>query len=119
MKTGNLERVRQVLADAHRILLTTHVNPDGDGLSSELALARFLDLSGKEVRIVNRDPVPEIFAFLPGADRIQRSDRLPADTDLVVVLDCGGLERSGLKVEDGADPKVVVIDHHLTDDHDG
>jgi len=121
MKRGNLERVSQVLMDAHRILLTTHVNPDGDGLSSELALARFLDQSGKEVRFVNRDPVPEIFAFLPGADRIERSDRLPRDADVVVVLDCGGLERSGLKIEAGTEPEpqVVVIDHHLTDDHDG
>lgn len=119
MKKGNLERVRKILAESHRIVITTHVNPDGDGLSSELALARFLEKSGKEVRIVNRDPAPEIFAFLPGSDRIRVLENLPSDADLVVVLDCGGLDRSGLKVDAAAALPVVVIDHHLTNDHDG
>ncbi len=119
MKKGNLERVQKILTECHRIVITTHVNPDGDGLSSELALARFLQKSGKEVRIINRDPVPDIFTFLPDADRILVSDTLPHDADLVVVLDCGGLDRSGLKVEAAAALPVVVIDHHLTNDQDG
>jgi len=119
MKKGNFKHVQKILTECRRIVITTHVNPDGDGVSSELALARFLEKSGKEVRIVNRDPVPEIFAFLPGTDRIRVSETLPHDADLVVVLDCGGLDRSGLKVDAAASPPVVVIDHHLTNDHDG
>ena len=119
MKRNNLARVKRLLLESERILLTTHVNPDGDGVSSELALARFLTSMGKAVRVVNRHAVPELFAFLPGADRVEVAETLPPGMDLVVVLDCGGLERTGLAAAPGERPTVVIIDHHLTDDHEG
>jgi phosphoesterase RecJ-like protein len=114
-----LKRIEEALARSRRIVITTHVSPDGDGLSAELALNRFLQKAGREVAVVNRDPAPEIYAFLPGADEILISDRLPAGTDLVFVTDCGGLDRTGLEVNGDTSPTVVVIDHHLTNDHSG
>ena len=52
-------RVRQAFDAAQRILLTTHQSPDGDGLGSQVALAAFLRSAGKEVVILNPDPVPD------------------------------------------------------------
>lgn len=119
MKNNNLSRVKELLEQSHRIVITTHVNPDGDGISSELALYLFLKKLGKNVVVTNRDPIPEMFAFLPEVDKIHVAEQLPIDSDLIVVLDCGGLDRTGLKIEGDPKPKVVVIDHHLTNDQAG
>ncbi len=119
MKKGNLNRVKEVLLKSRSILITTHVNPDGDGISSELALYLFLKKIGKEVVVTNRDPVPEMFAFLPGVDEIHVSEQPPGNPDLIIVTDCGGLERTGLKIPEPCNPKVIVIDHHLTNDQNG
>ena len=51
--------------DRHRkFLLTTHINPDGDGLGSECALALWLRAQGKQVRVLNDSVMPPAFAFL-------------------------------------------------------
>jgi len=47
-----------------RFLLTTHVNPDGDAIGSEVAFARWLRAMGKQVRILNDSPTPKAFAWL-------------------------------------------------------
>ncbi len=119
MKRSNLEAVREALLAGRRLMLTTHVNPDGDGISAELALYHFLKKLGKVVQVVNRDPIPDIYAFLPGAADVVVTDRPVFDPDVIVVTDCGGLDRAGYKPQDFGNPKIVVIDHHLTNDHDG
>jgi phosphoesterase RecJ-like protein len=119
MKKGKLERIKEIINKSRRVLITTHINPDGDGIASELALAHFLRKLGKEVVVANRDPVPGIFAFLPGSDLIDVDVRPAIDPDLILVVDCGGLERTGLEVKVGNASTIIVIDHHLTNDQNG
>ncbi|MBP1658691.1 MAG: exopolyphosphatase-like enzyme, partial [Bacteroidetes bacterium] len=45
-------------------MLTTHVNPDGDAIGSELALAAWLSDRGKDVAIVNVNSTPVVYKFL-------------------------------------------------------
>src|SRR5260221_2170811 len=52
------------LARHDRFLLTTHVNPDGDAIGSEVAFARMLAALGKQVRVLNDSPTPPAFAWL-------------------------------------------------------
>ena len=52
------------IARHQRFLLTTHVNPDGDAIGSEVAFARWLRAAGKQVRILNDSPTPKAFAWL-------------------------------------------------------
>ena len=54
----------EFIARHSRLLLTTHVNPDGDGLGSEVAVALWLRALGKQVRVLNDSPVPAAYAFL-------------------------------------------------------
>ena len=50
-----------------RFVLTTHVNPDGDGIGSEIALASWLRKRGKVVRVINESSLPAVYRFLdPG-----------------------------------------------------
>ena len=53
------------IARHRRLLLTTHVNPDGDGLGSEIATALWLRAQGKTVRILNDSPLPLAFGYCP------------------------------------------------------
>ena len=97
-----------------RFVLSSHARPDGDSIGSQLALAHALDTLGKLVRIVNRDALPAYLATLPGADRIEVADALPADVagsfDAAVILECGSLERTEVR---GLDRQPILnIDHH-------
>lgn len=105
----------------HRsFVLTTHVNPDGDGLGSQIALADWLDSHGKQVSIVNYSPTPELYTFLDPLQRIKQFDAsidstTIAATDVIVVMDTNHLDRLRTMQAHVADSKAVklCIDHHL------
>jgi len=93
-----------------RIVVTSHVRPDGDAIGSALALAGALRSLGKDAAVINHDPAPAPLTEFPGAPDIIVAATVPDDTELVVVLECGDLERTGLS---GLDRRVIVnVDHH-------
>lgn len=99
---------------AHRILLTSHMSPDGDAVGSELALAALARTLGVGTVIVNRDPAPAGLDEIPGSEEIHIRDSLEEDLlagiDLVVTLECPDLGRPGF---DGLDRwPILNIDHH-------
>ena len=110
--------VLAALLGARRVLITTHLNADGDGAGSEAALAAWLRSRGREAWLVNPTPFPASYAFLlpdpgwsvdPGS---RRAGELAQMADLAVVLDTAEVSRIGrvMKLIGGL-PKVVV-DHH-------
>jgi phosphoesterase RecJ-like protein len=108
-----LKEVIQALEDSRRVLICSHVEPDGDSVGSQMALAELLDSLEKEVRIVNQDPVPPRYRFLDGRNRIL--DHLPPGfrPDTAVILDCSNRERLGRARELITDGMVTItIDHH-------
>lgn len=117
-----LETCRAIgrLFDASReVVLTTHVNPDGDGLGAEAALAAYLVGRGVRVRILNPDPAPRKFAFLdtpaaPFGVYAGGGTSVLAGADAVVVLDTGVVKRLGPVAEalPGFRGVRVCIDHH-------
>jgi phosphoesterase RecJ-like protein len=113
-----LARLRQ----GHRFLLTSHANPDGDAIGSELGLARVLAALGKSATIWNLDATPAVYRNLPGAERIhvgaEPPPGFPAAFDAGVVLECPSLDRTGLAAPLGALP-LINIDHHLGNQHYG
>jgi phosphoesterase RecJ-like protein len=104
-------RIRDTLLAGNRFLLTSHARPDGDSLGSQLCLAAALRQLGKEVRIVNADPVPESYAFLPDASTVEVAESVQDTLDAVVVLECSSLDRTGVGGLDAG--TVLNIDHHL------
>jgi len=103
------------LRRARRVLLTSHRNPDGDAVGSELALAELAASFGIDTVIVNRDPAPATLSELPGVDKVDVAESLPGDFpdafDLVITVECPELERAGF---DGLDRiPILNIDHHL------
>ncbi|MEJ2721636.1 MAG: hypothetical protein P8181_10950 [bacterium] len=63
--------VSQLVSNHQSFVLTTHINPEGDAIGSELALASFLRNIGKTVTIVNSSPTPQNCLFLELAGDIQ------------------------------------------------
>jgi bifunctional oligoribonuclease and PAP phosphatase NrnA len=118
-----VERIRQEIERARTILLTTHLNPDGDGLGSEIALSAHLRGKGKTVLVRNPDAMPERYRFLDPEGEIRAFDPVasPAEIsgcDLLFTLDNGSLHRLGAMegpVKHSAAIKVCVDHHSVTD----
>jgi len=110
------------LRGLQHLLVTSHANPDGDAIGSELGLARLLRAMGKGVTIWNADPLPTIYQPLPGSDRIHVGTEPPRGYpdrfEAVVVLECPSLDRTGLEAQ-LSDLSKINIDHHLGNQHYG
>ena len=118
------EPLISLIRQGNRFLLSSHVNPDGDAIGSELGLARVLRKLGKSAVVWNADPTPPIYAPLPGSARIHSGQEAPAGFpeafDAVLVLECPSLDRTGLDAQLAASGKPIVnVDHHLGNQHYG
>jgi phosphoesterase RecJ-like protein len=118
-----IERLSRELRAGRSIVLSTHINSDGDGCGSETALARMLMQRGMTVTIVNPTPWPEMFRFLLGDDikHVELSEGgtdVMRAADVIIVLDISDLRRLG-KLADVVRACTVpklVIDHHVPSD---
>lgn len=116
--------LHQLLARHDRFLLTTHINPDGDAIGSEIAFAQWLRTQGKQVRILNDSPTPRAFEWLAQHGPVEVYDEALAETRFseagaLVVIDTGNRQRIGklsLHLDRHA-IAVAIVDHHVT--HDG
>jgi phosphoesterase RecJ-like protein len=112
--------VAAALTAARRIAITTHVNSDGDGLGSEVALVHLLRALGKEAWIANPTPIPPRFTFLlePVAahDRTAHAVAALRDADLFLVLDIADLGRLGHLAETirSRGLTTACVDHHAS-----
>lgn len=100
------------------MVLTTHVNADGDGTGSQAAVAAWLDAAGVRATIVNPTPFPEGLRFLPHRPEVvadlgsPEADAALESADLVLVLDTSEPNRVEPLV-DRIDPeRTIVVDHH-------
>ena len=109
--------VAAALTSARHVVLTTHVNADGDGVGSEIGLWHLLRARGVSVRIVNPTGIPERFSFLipEGADASRNAVHEIERADIVAALDIGDLARLGnlVTVINKRQPPFVCIDHHV------
>lgn len=101
------------IRQADKIILTAHINPDGDAIGSSLAMMQILRSLGKKAEVYIDDKIPKNFGVLPFAEKIRRPrdfEILPAD--LLLVLDSEP-ERTGA-VQKIVDAPILNIDHHIT-----
>lgn len=106
------------IAEADQIALACHVGPDGDALGSMLGLAIAATNAGKDIVVSFGSPfvVPTSLSFLP-TELLVPPAEFPKRPELMVVLDVGSAERLGelgSRVPDSG--KVIVIDHHVTNE---
>jgi phosphoesterase RecJ-like protein len=101
---------------ANKILVVTHVSPDGDAIGSLLGLGNALKELGKTVMMSVDGGVPPSFKFLPGVEDITAYAKPSFKPDLFIAVDCGDAERSGKAGGVGFETKApsINIDHHRT-----
>jgi phosphoesterase RecJ-like protein len=111
-----VERIQK----ARRVLAVGHENPDADTLGSTLAVCRLVERAGGRATAVFADPIPPIYDFLPDVDRARTDPEPDTDYDLLVISDCGSLDRIGAVAT--RNPELferlprVVLDHHASND---
>ena len=107
---------------ADKIVIVSHVSPDGDAIGSSLGLYHFLDSQEKTVNVIVPNAFPDFLRWMPGSkdillyDRYKDfADKLIAEADVICCLDFNALKR----IDDMADAvaaspaRKVMIDHHL------
>ena len=99
---------------AKRIGISGHIRPDGDAISSSLALRKYLlnAFPDATVDVILSNPIPTIFDDEAGYDEIKRDYSEDVSYDVYFALDCNR-ERLGDagKYFDAAG-KRINIDHH-------
>ena len=114
--------LQALLAENDTFIFSTHVQPDADGVGSELGLARYLKSIGKTVHILNPSPLRVNLEFLTNNDEIQVYDsdihsHLLSTADVFIAFDIGHYDRLMVLAQDlkSSAIKKVSIDHHPGD----
>lgn len=118
-----LDRFADFLENHARLLLTTHENPDGDGVGAAVALAAHLKGRGKEARIVVAPTLPENLRFLDPEGWIEAYEPVGAHRDLAawpdawLLIDASEPHRMGalFAAFEGTSAERACLDHHLKD----
>lgn len=113
------EKIGGIIKNTRSVVLFTHVHPDGDALGSLFGFADVLENMQKKVFCYLEEPVPYLYHFLPGQNRVSTSLAdlfafVEANEDVVAIsLDCGDCKRLGNNFEDLLKIQpFLVIDHH-------
>ncbi|WP_427170848.1 bifunctional oligoribonuclease/PAP phosphatase NrnA [Fusobacterium nucleatum] len=99
------------------IILTAHVNPDGDAVGSGLGL--FLTLKenykDKDIRFILQDNIPYTTKFLKGAEEIEIYDKNKQySCDILIFLDSATRDRTGETGRNIESKMAINIDHHIS-----
>jgi len=110
-----IQKFKNIILGASKILIVAHQKPDGDAIGSSLAMRIALHSLGKQAEVSIIDNPPEIFSYLPYFFTI-KDNFSPLDFDTVVMIDCGGWSRTGFFEDNELNidwPRsLIVIDHH-------
>src|SRR4051794_3507887 len=109
-----------------RILIISHVNPDGDAIGSVIGLGLALESRGHRVSLLTPTVAPPFVANMPALERVQffsMDPSLPSDIDLILLVDTGDVRRIGQVWETEREyvlaRPIAVIDHHVTNSGEG
>lgn len=104
------KEIKNIIEGNRTFLITGHLNPDGDSLACQLALAVALEQLNKSVSLQSNDPVPVNYHWLPAVERIQQVEMPQGTFDVAVMIECATLERSGFSSVPAQ--LIIGIDHH-------
>ncbi len=121
-----MREIAELIQKCNRFIFTTHVNPDGDALGCQLALAYYLRSCGKSFRIINCSNTPDNYLFLDREQLIEVYDSNihdPAlmDAEIIFLIDTNLLNRlqNMETIVRRSSAKKVIIDHHPEPDDTG
>jgi phosphoesterase RecJ-like protein len=108
MEISPKQQIVELVKSSNRILLVSHVNPDGDALGSILALYIALTKLGKKVTAVVSDIIPETYKFLPQVDMVGSNFSGIRDFIISVDLTNADVEKLGYK-KDKTENRLNIV----------
>src|SRR5213076_2040709 len=110
---ASFAEIGRAFREYKKFAVLSHVRPDGDAHSSQLALGLSLKQLGKDVRIWNEDGMLEKYSFLPRAELLTTPPNEAEDFDVAVALDTAIQNRLGTTLQAVRSAKTWInIDHH-------
>jgi len=108
---SNLGKAAAAIKKVRKILIVSHVNPDGDTIGCMLALGLALIQKEKEVIMLCQDGIPGRFQFLPGSELVVSETEEKAA--LAIAVDCGSAGQMGQAGKNFFKaPITIQVDHH-------
>ncbi|MGL5126377.1 MAG: DHH family phosphoesterase [Fusobacteriaceae bacterium] len=116
-----LKEIGKKIIEKNNIIITTHLNPDGDGLGAGMALYHGLKKIGKkQVRFLIEDIMPGNLKFLNKDNCIERCEKFEMkDEDLLICVDAADISRVGHFKNLKGKIEIINIDHHISNDYYG
>lgn len=110
-----MKKVLEAIQKGKKFLISSHINPEGDAIGSQIALMSLLRKLKKEAMIVNESAVPHMLKFMKRSEWILKEMPKDFGYDTIIVLDCPDMSRIG-KVNEyiAKDKPIINIDHHIS-----
>jgi bifunctional oligoribonuclease and PAP phosphatase NrnA len=108
--------IKERLDRSAKVLIASHIRPDGDAIGSLLGLGLALIGNGKSVKMVLVDGLPASFRHLEGSELIVKEPS--GEHDTFITVDCADFKRTGKAFETIGQPDIN-IDHHKTNENFG
>lgn len=112
-----------LLKTYRKIVIVSHVNPDGDALGSSLALSLFAKKLGADVNVIVPNDFPSYLAWMPSVEDViiydknaDKANNLMSEAELLCYLDFNTPSRTGLMHNDlcqNTKTPKILIDHHI------
>ncbi len=122
MRILELNDLKEYLQGNRNVVITNHVNPDGDAMGSALALKLFLEGRGHDVHLVAPNEPPDFLRWLPSYDEVILADQQPdltkeifENAEIIFSLDYNASHRAGDMIQGllaSVNARKVMIDHH-------
>lgn len=112
------EKLIELIKIYDSFLIIIHAKPDGDSIAAALALHLAFNKMKKHSEVICSDEIPQNFLFLPKSNKIKH-DAVFGSFDLIFLIDCGDLERTGFKsrvISFAQKNRLINIDHHPKND---
>lgn len=121
IEESKIQQAKKLVEKHDKIVIVTHVSPDGDAIGSSLGLFHYLQVCDKDVSLVIPDNYPQFLGWMTGSKDIidyskykEEADRLIGQAELIFCLDFNDLKRLGEMEAAVVNSKAakVMIDHH-------
>lgn len=122
IEQSNIDRFTKWFERADKVVIVSHVSPDGDAIGSSLGLWHFLTSQDKNAYVIVPNAFPDFLKWMPGSKDIllydhykEFADQLIAEADIICCLDFNVLSRIEKMADSvAASPaRKILVDHHL------
>lgn len=119
---SNIDHFEKWFDRADKIVIVSHVSPDGDAMGSSLGLAQFFESQDKTVNVIVPNAFPDFLKWMPGSKEVliyerykEFADKLIHDADIICCLDFNALKRIDVMADavQNSPARKILIDHHL------